>query len=275
MPVKIIIDSTVDVCAAAMSKIAAVVPMNVYFDEQEFLDGATITSAEFYEKLTTSDQLPTTSQPAPAVFEEIYRRETADGSQLVVITIASQLSGTYQSATIAAEDFPGQVYVVDSRTATIGSGILAEYALELAEQGRTGQQILEELILVRKNICLYAVVDTLEYLKRGGRLNSAVAAVGGLLNIKPILSVSEGVVHVQTMARGVKKAFSMLTDLSKEAGIDPARPILLGYSGSEENLQKYRASADLWSDDVPSAMVGAAIGTHAGPGAIAAAFFRK
>ena len=275
MPVKIIIDSTVDVSAAAKERIAAVVPLNIYFGDEEFLDGVTITSKDFYEKLASGDVLPTTSQPAPTSFEEIYHQVTADGSEAVVITIASQLSGTYQSATIAADDFSGKILVVDSRSVTIGAGVLAEYALELAEQGMTAQQILEELIAARKKICLFAAVDTLEYLKRGGRLNSTVAAVGGLLNIKPILAISEGQIHVQSMARGIKKAFASLTELSTEAGIERGCPILLGHSGSDENLQKYRGTTEIWGEDTPSTMVGATIGTHAGPGAIAVAFFRK
>ena len=275
MPVKIIIDSTVDVSAAAKERIAAVVPLNIYFGDEEFLDGVTITSKDFYEKLASGDVLPTTSQPAPTSFEEIYHQVTADGSEAVVITIASQLSGTYQSATIAADDFSGKILVVDSRSVTIGAGVLAEYALELAEQGMTAQQILEELIAARKKICLFAAVDTLEYLKRGGRLNSTVAAVGGLLNIKPILAISEGQIHVQSMARGIKKAFASLTELSETSGVDFERPIMLGHSGSDVNLQKYRGTTELWSEDTPSTMVGATIGTHAGPGAIAVAFFRK
>lgn len=274
MPVKIIVDSSVDLDPSVREKITAVVPLSVTFGTEEYQDGVTITPQQFYEKLASAAQLPTTSQPTPAAFEEAYEKATADGSQVVVITIASQLSGTYQSATIAAADYPDRVFVADSRNAAIGAGVLAMYALQLAEQGMTAPRILEELISARKRICLYAMLDTLDYLKKGGRLPAATAVVGGLLNVKPLIRVEEGKIHVQTMARGLKKAFATLTDLSA-ADVDTTMPILLGYSGTDENLQKYRDSQDFWDPSVPATVVGAAIGTHAGPGAVTTAFFRK
>jgi DegV family protein with EDD domain len=231
----------------------------------------------FYEKLAASEQLPTTSQPTPVSFEEVYEEVTADGSQAVVITIAATLSGTYQSATIAAEDFSGKVFVVDSRNASIGAGILAQYALTLAERGMTGEQILEELIRARKQIRLCFLVDTLEYLKKGGRLNAAVAVVGGLLNIKPILQIeAPGEIRMLSTARGMKKAFSTLNDLSaKFGGPDTSRPMLLGYTGvGSENLEKYKAEAgSAWAAGISSTHIGSAIGVHVGPGAVAFAFF--
>lgn len=277
MSVKIIVDSTVDLTPEVKAKMSAVVPLSVRFGEQEYKDGVTITAEKFYKMLTSSSELPTTSQPTPAAFEDAYRNATADGSEVVVITIASKLSGTYQSATIAAEDFPGKVFVVDSRNAAIGAGILAEYALQLAEQGMSGEQILNALIEKRKQVRLYFMVDTLEYLKKGGRLNAAVAVVGGLLNIKPILHVDEaGEIKMLSTARGMKKAFSALTELSsKDGGPNSSEPILLAYTGeSDENLRKYMAeSTQLWAPGTRSTIVGSAIGVHAGPGAVAAAFF--
>jgi len=275
MPVKIIVDSSVDLDPAVREKITAVVPLSVTFGTEEYQDDVTITPQQFYERLASAAQLPTTSQPTPAAFEAAYEKATADGSQVVVITIASQLSGTYQSATIAAADYPDRVFVADSRNAAIGAGVLAMYALQLAEQGMTAPRILEELISARKRICLYAMVDTLDYLKKGGRLPAAAAVMGGLLNVKPLIRVEEGKIHVQTMARGLKKAFAALTDLSVAADVDTTMPSLLGYSGTDENLRKYRDSQDFWDPSVPETVVGAAIGTHAGPGAVAAAFFRK
>lgn len=276
MAVKIIVDSTVDLTPEVKAQVK-VVPLSVRFGEAEYLDGVTITAEEFYKRLVTSEELPTTSQPTPAAFEDAFREEVEAGNEVVCITIASRLSGTYQSATIAAEEFPGRVFVVDSRTAAIGSGILAEYALELIRQGMGGEAILQELMEQRRKIRLYFMVDTLEYLKKGGRLNSAVAIVGGLLNIKPILHVEEsGELKMLSTARGMKKAFSMLTELSsKEGGPDRTRPIMLAYTGeSDGNLCKYmEESTGMWAPDTKKTIVGAAIGVHAGPGAVAAAFF--
>ena len=278
MSVKIIVDSTVDLTPDVRDRVKAV-PLSVRFGDQEFQDGVTITAEKFYEMLVKSEQLPTTSQPTPAAFEEVYAEATADGSEVVVITIASKLSGTYQSATIAAEEYPGKVFVVDSRSAAIGSGVLAEYALLLADQGKGGEEILHELMEMRKKIRLYFMVDTLEYLHKGGRLNGAVAVVGGLLNIKPILHVDEtGEIKMLSTARGMKKAFAALTEhSSKDGGPDVTKPVMLAYTGeSDENLRKYmEENTQLWSPDTKSTIVGSAIGVHVGPGSVATAFFSK
>lgn len=277
MSVKIIVDSTVDLSPAVKSEMAEVVSLSVLFGDKEYKDGETITAQKFYEMLVKSEDLPTTSQPTPAAFEEAYEKATADGSEVVVITISSRLSGTYQSATIAAEDYEGKVFVVDSRSAALGSGVLAEYALQLAKQGKSGQEILNILMEKRKQVRLYAIVDTLEYLKKGGRLNAAVAVVGGLLNIKPLICVDEeGKIEVVGTARGMKKAFAMLTQESaKNGGPDKSMPVLLGYTGtSDENLVKYmEENTQMWDPDTQSTIVGAAIGVHAGPGAVAVGFF--
>lgn len=276
MSVRIITDSTVDLKPTIQEKITAV-PLSVRFGEQEFQDGVTITPKKFYEILAAAEELPTTSQPTPAAFEDAFREAVAAGDEVVCITIASKLSGTYQSATIAAEEFPGKVFVVDSRTAAIGAGVLAEYALTLAESGMSGREILGELIVARKKIRLYFMVDTLEYLKKGGRLNSAVAVVGGLLSIKPILQVNQdGEIEMLSTARGMKKAFSTLTELfAKNGGPDLTKPVLMGFTGTNaENLAKYREeNLDIWPENTAQTIIGAAIGVHVGPGAVAAAYF--
>lgn len=275
MSVKIIVDSTVDLTPEVKSRVKAV-PLSVRFGEKEYLDGVTITAEKFYEMLIKSEQLPTTSQPTPAAFEEVYAEATADGSEVVVITIASKLSGTYQSATIAAEEFPGKVFVVDSRTAAIASGVLAEYALQLVDQGMGAEDIMHELMEKRKHVRLYAIVDTLEYLKKGGRLNSTVALVGGLLNIKPVICVEDGEIKMLGTARGMKKAYATLTaESARHGGADHTKPILLGYTGeSDEQLRKYmEENTEMWAPDTRTSIVGATIGVHAGPGAVAAAFF--
>ena len=276
MSVKIIVDSTVDLTPVVKEQVK-VVPLSVRFGDQEYQDGITITAEKFYEMLVNSEQLPTTSQPTPAAFEDAYREAVEAGHEVVCITIASKLSGTYQSATIAADEFPGKVFVVDSRTAAIGAGILTEYALQLVAQGLSGEQILQELMEKRKKVRLFAIVDTLEYLKKGGRLSSTVAFVGGLLNLKPIICVDEdGTITVPGKARGMKNAFTQLTQLcSQFGGPDHDMPAMLGYTGgSDENLCKYMAeNTQMWAPDTEKTIVGSAIGVHVGPGAVAAAFF--
>lgn len=276
MSVKIIVDSTVDLAPDVKARVK-VVPLSVRFGDQEFQDGVTITAEQFYEMLVKSEELPTTSQPTPAAFEDAYQEAVDAGHEVVCITISSRLSGTYQSATIAAEDFSGKVFVVDSRTAAIGAGVLTEYALQLADQGMGAEEILHCLMEKRKKVRLYAIVDTLEYLKKGGRLSSTVAVVGGLLNIKPIICVDEeGTISVPGKARGMKNAFSQLNQLSAQnGGIDVSMPAMLGYTGvSNDNLLKYiEENPELWSSDSKQTIVGSAIGVHVGPGAVAVSFF--
>ena len=277
MSVKIIVDSTVDLAPEIKKQVTTVVPLAVRFGDEEYKDGETITAQKFYEMLVSGDVLPTSSQPTPVAFEEAYEKATADGSEVVVITISSRLSGTYQSATIAAEDFEGKVFVVDSRSAALGAGVLTAYALRLAQQGLSGEEILKELMEKRSKVRLYAVLDTLEYLKKGGRIGSATAVVGGMLNIKPLICVDDdGRIGMAGTARGRKKAFSMLSEnCGKNGGIDRSMPTLVGYTGqSDENMMKYlQENADLWPSDTQTTIVGATIGVHAGPGAVAVSFF--
>ena len=171
-PVRIIVDSTADLTPQVRSRLT-VVPLTIHFGEEHFIDGVTITHKEFYEKLIECDTLPTTSQATPFDFTEYFEKAVAAGEDVVAITLSSKLSGTFQSAMIAAEDFPGRVHVVDSRSVAIGSGILAEYALDLVDQGMDAAAIAEKLMEERKNIHLVALLDTLEYLKKGGRISSA------------------------------------------------------------------------------------------------------
>ena len=276
MSVKIVVDSTVDLVPEVKAQVKTVA-LSVLFGEQEYKDGVTIDPVKFYEMMANSENLPTTSQPTPAAVEDAYRELVEAGHEVVCITISSRLSGTYQSATIAADEFSDKVFVVDSRSAALGAGLLVEWALKLVEEGKNGREILEALMEKRKEIRLYAMVDTLENLKKGGRLSSTVAFVGGVLNMKPIIGLEEGEIKVVGKARGLKAAFTNLNKLCQEDGVKTEEPYMLGYTGcSDENLIKYmEENTDLWPADSKKVIVGATIGTHAGPGAVAMAFFAK
>lgn len=279
MSTKTIIDSTADMSDEMRAKFTAV-PLTIRFGDEEYIDGVTITNHQFYEKLVESDVVPTTSQPTPAAFAAVYKEAVDAGDDVVVVTISSKLSGTYQSASIAAMDFDN-VYVVDSMNAAIGTGVLAQYALRLAEQGMEAKAIAQELEASKDRICLIAMVDTLEYLKRGGRVSKTVAFAGELLSIKPVIGIKDGEVVVLGKARGSRQANNLLVKQIQEVGgIDFDMPVVLGYTGlSDALLQKYIVdSAELWKESktpLETASICSAIGTHAGPGAIAAAFFRK
>ena len=279
MKVHLIVDSTADVSEAIRPRLT-VVPLTVHFGSEEYIDGVTITHEEFYNKLVESDVLPTTSQATPAAFAEVFEEVAAAGDSAVVITVASQLSGTCQSARIAAEDYDN-IYVVDSGSVTLGAGILAEYALRCARSGMTAAEIAGLLEKKKEDICLIAMLDTLEYLKKGGRISAAVAFAGGLLNIKPVVNVKDGVINMLGKARGSKQGNNLLVqEIEKTGGIDFDMPILLGYSGlSDALLKKYITdSAPLWENGIDTlryTSIGSVVGTHVGPGAIAAAFFHK
>lgn len=280
MGVKIIIDSTANVSKELENRFTTV-PLSVNFGTESFADGIEIDNDTFYKKLVTSDVMPTTSQPTPDAFEKVYKEITESGDEVVVITISSKLSGTYQSATIAAEDYAGKVFVVDSYTVTIGAGALAEYALNLADNGKTAAEIFEILENEKENIRVFAVVDTLEYLKKGGRVSAAVAFAGGLLNFKPVIAIADGVVQSLTKGRGNKQANSLMNqEIEKSGGIDFTKPFVIGYTGCESTLmQEYiKDNLDVWGgseEKIHTTQLGSVVGTHAGPGAVAVGYFVK
>ena len=278
MSVKIIVDSTADLIPEVEERVT-VVPLTIHFGQREYVDGITINSREFYEMLVESDELPTTSQATPFVFEEAFAEAVKDGSEVVCITCTSKLSGTYQSAVIAAEEFGGKVHVVDSKTIALGSSILTQYALELVDRGLSAEEIVWKLMQKREKIRLIAMLDTLEYLKKGGRISKTVAFAGGLLNIKPVVCIEDGEIRILGKARGSRQGNNLLVqEIQKAGGVDFTKPLLLGYTGlSDALLQKYIAdSAGLWEEyrkELPIRVVGSVVGTHAGPGAVAVAFF--
>ena len=279
MKTRIVVDSTADILPEYLDQIHTV-PLTVSFGEEEYIDGVTIDHRTFYQKLIETDAMPSTSQASPAAFAEQYDQAAAADEEVVVITISSKLSGTYQSAMIAAAGC-SSVYVVDSENASVGCGILVGLALRYLRDGMTASAIAEKLQEDKKKIVVIAVLDTLEYLKRGGRISKAAAFAGGLLNIKPVISIADGEIQLLGKARGSKMGNNLLAQqIQKVGGIDFTKPVLLGYTGlSDVLLQKYiEDSSYLWSaslDAVRYVSIGSVIGAHAGPGAIAVAFFRN
>ncbi|MEY8310632.1 DegV family protein [Oscillospiraceae bacterium 42-9] len=278
MSVRIITDSAADL-PVPHPQAVTVLPMTVSFEDRHYQDGVDLTHRQFYERLIESDALPITSQVSPGQFAEAFHAAVEAGEDVVAVTLSGKLSGTYQSACLAAQDYPDRVWVVDSENATIGQLILVERALELLNQGLGAGAIAARLDQEKKSVRLIALLDTLEYLKRGGRISPATALVGGLLAVKPVVAVRQGEVVVLGKARGSKNGNSLLVqEIEKTAGVDFTRPYRLGYTGlSDALLQKYVAdSRQLWQDhteSLPICTVGGTIGTHVGPGAVAVAFF--
>nr|WP_075575951.1 DegV family protein [Olsenella timonensis] len=280
MAVRIITDSGFDVPDASDARLT-VLPLSITFGDTTYADGVDLTNDRFFELLIESDELPKTSQATPYAYAQIFERVRAAGDEAVVITLSSGLSGTYQSAVTAAADYP-EVHVVDSKNVTIGQGVLVQYALRLADEGRGAAEIASMVESARERLVLLALLDTLEYLRRGGRIPKSVGAIGELLSIKPVVGVRDGEVVMLGKARGSKNGRNLLHQEVEKNGIDFAMPVLIGYSGlSDKLLRKYlEDNRVLWEDkvaeeDLPITSVGATVGTHVGPNAIALAFFRR
>ena len=282
MSVKIVIDSACDLPKKTAEDLGlSFLPLRTILGTEEYLDGITLSPRQFYEKLIEEDVTPTTSQIPPADYEAAFEQAVQNGDTVLCITVSSSLSGCYQSAHIAAERFGGKVIIVDSENVTIGEQLLVLRAVQLRDQNWSAWEIAEILHHEKKRIRLIALLDTLEYLKRGGRISSTVAFAGALLSIKPVIALVDGKIEMLGKARGSKNGSNKLMELVKSSnGIDFAKPFSLAYSGlSDALLQKYIAdSRELYegqTDYLPVCCIGSTIGTHAGPGAIGVAWFEK
>lgn len=276
--VRFIIDSSVDVAPQLRSRFT-ILPLPIRFGEEEYLDGVTITSQEFYRKLVEGKVTPATSQATPYTYGKYFREAIENGEDVICLTLSSKLSGTWQNATIAAAEFPGRVFVVDGRNVTITSAVLAQYGLQLLDEGKSAAEVAEILTRERDHIHLIAIVNTMEYLCRGGRVSRTAAVAGELLSIKPLIGMKGGEPVVLGKARGAKNAVKMFKqEVEKAGGIDFSKPVLLGYTGEDDSvLNKLESDCEaLWEGrTLDRTIVGSTIGTHAGPGAVAVAFFNK
>lgn len=281
MSVRIITDSASDMSPAEHPALA-VLPLSVTFGTDVYMDGIDIDHQRFYEMLVERDELPKTGQVNPYAFSQAIAEAREAGDEAVIITVGAKLSGTNQSARTALAEAPGgDVYVVDSNNVTLGERVLVEYALRLVDEGHSASQIAAAVEAVRDRVVVIGLLETLEYLVRGGRLSAAAGAVGTLLNVKPVVAVEDGLIVQLGKARGSKNGRNLLNQkVEKAGGIDFSMPLALGYTGlSDAVLKKYiEDSAALWAGHtegvLPVHTIGATIGTHVGPGAVAVAFFQ-
>lgn len=278
--IEIITDSTSDITPAEAKELGVqVLPLTVQFGEETFRDGQDISNKEFYTRLRTAQILPTTSQINPDVFVNAFERALERGNQVVGIFVSSELSGTVQSALIAKELLGSEdVFVIDSLHVALSLSLLVTQAVRLRDAGRTAEQLTQEITALRKNVRIYAVVDTLKYLKLGGRISSATAVVGGVLGITPIVTVCDGKVEAVGKARGRKAGVNWIRRRVEEDGSDFSRGLALGHTDCLEALE---AVTEGFSDLMPSFSevstheIGSVVGTHAGPGAAGIAYFVK
>lgn len=275
--VRIVTDSTADIPNDVLERLGIErVSLKVIFGEQAYLDSVEINSSQFYEKLIGSSILPTTSQPSPLEFMEMYENilQQEPDSSIISIHLSAALSGTYQSAMLGNSMLEGEgdVTVVDSKSASYGFGMMVIKAAEMAAAGKSKEEILTEIERLRLDKRIYFLVDTLEYLQKGGRIGKAAALFGSILNVKPILTVDEeGMVSAIDKVRGQKKAIQRIVDLLKrEYGGDPIN-MMIGWGHKKELAMELAelAKSELNVRSVDETEIGPVIGTHVGPGTAA------
>jgi DegV family protein with EDD domain len=277
MTIKIITDSTSDIPGEVAARYGIIkVPLTVSFGDDQYKDGIEMTQEEFFDRLSKSRRLPTTSQVNPAAFMDIYREETGKGNEIISIHLSSSLSGTYQSAVVAAQTVDkNSISVIDSRSVTLALGVIVMKAAEYANAGMERNRIVEKINAFKSEVRILIVVDTLEYLRKGGRLSGAQAVIGGMLNIKPILTIRDGKVVLIDKARGQKKAMRRVIDIMKEESIGlPGELIGIANAACPETAEELKAMVREELGDVKfiESAVGCVIGTHAGPGAFGLIF---
>ncbi|GGA33266.1 fatty acid-binding protein DegV [Kroppenstedtia guangzhouensis] len=274
--VQVITDSTADIPKHLIEELGiVVVPLKVHLSGESYLDGVTISPSQFYERLKESDEMPTTSQPSPIDFVEAYREAAKDGNvDILSIHLSSAFSGTYQSALLARSMVEDEfkVTVVDSKKASYAIGMIVVEVARAAKEGKS----LDECVAIANRLIeeeqVFFLVDTLEYLQKGGRIGKASAVVGSLLNIKPILSISpEGEVFPVDKVRGKAKAISRIFEMLKENLPEGAKDVAVLYTDNREEADKWadRLKETFQVDHVEYTEIGPVIGAHVGPGTIA------
>ena len=281
MAVKIITDSSSDLTLeyAAKNDIE-IIPLRILFKDASYLSGVELRPQQFFEKLETADELPKTSQPTPGELQSVFHKYLDAGDQIVAVFISSRMSGTYAAARLLKEsEGLDNLYLVDSQTVTFALGILVMEAVRLKNMGLSADKIHEELERVKGRVKLYASVGTLKYLQMGGRLSSTSAFFGSVLNIKPIITIKDGLVEAIDKQRGQKRAFDALIELLKKGRVDLSRPRILAHTAQpalmDELAENIRRLTDFDVDAFARCDIGATVGVHVGPGACGFAFFQE
>ena len=274
MGVRIVTDSTADIPAELADKLGiAIVPLTVFFGEEAFLDGIELDNAGFYRKLQASKELPRTSQPAPANFQEVYTRLIDEGADAILsVHLSSKLSGTYQSACTARDSLPESVRhipveVIDSKSISVGMSRAVMLAVEEARQGLGLDVIKAHALDQLARTHILAVLDTLEYVKRGGRIGGARALLGNMLSVKPIIALKDGEVVPVEQPRTRSKAYARVAQLLAEKG--KLEHVSIAEASEDVGRQLAEAIKTTYSGDIPIYLLGASLGTHTGPGTAA------
>lgn len=279
MSIKIITDSSSNFTLPEAKEIGVeIIPLNITFGYKTYKDGSELSAEEFYDKLLSSETLPKTSQPSPEDFVTIFEEAKTNNEEIIAILISSKLSGTIQSANIAKEIVGYEkIHIVDSGSTTIGQGILVEEAAKLRKKGLSVEEIIIKISMLKRKIRLFAAVDTLEYLQKGGRLSKTSAAIGGILNVKPILHLEDGKLSAIGKGYGTTRTIAAISKLIEGSQIDFNYPVYFGYNGSKEMMEKLISSTQK-KNEIPNPkfkLISGVIGVHTGPGACAISYVSK
>ncbi len=278
MSVRIVIDSTADIQEQeARALNVEIVPLKVIFGDKEYRDGIDLTNQRFYEMMDEAPALPTTTQPSVGEFEAVFSRGSRE-DEIVGIFIAGKLSGTAQSATMAKEALGrDNIYIVDSGTTALGAKLLINIAIEMRDKGCSAKEIADKIEEEKGRVVIYAVLNTLKNLQKGGRLSKTAAIAGGLLGVKPIIRVQHGIVDPIGKERGIARAFAFVEASVEGEGVDRGMEVLAGFTYKPEFIEEFFKV--MGEKKLPKGTsvsdIGAVIGTHVSRGGTAYAFFKE
>jgi len=276
--VRVVTDSTADLPAnVAAAFDIVVVPLHIHFGEETYEDGVTITSEEFYRRLMTEPRLPKTSAPASGTFTRVYEQLAKETDEIVSVHISSKLSATYSSALLGRDAVTSRcrVEVIDSYSASIGLGLLAIRAARLAREGASLDAIAQDIRSAVPRTHYFGVVDTLEYLHKGGRIGMATALLGSILKVKPLLGLHDGVAHPIERVRGRQNAFDRLCEMV--AGFSGISSLAIAHTTAEEEMERLGARLAQFfpTDQMLKARCGATLGTYLGPNTLCIALIQE
>lgn len=276
----IVTDSTADIPKELVKEHEiTVVPLQVIFGKEKFLDGIDLTPGEFYQKLRQADKLPTTAQPSPGAFEVVYKKVAETCESIISIHISEKMSGTIRSAQLAKASLPDlDITIVDSGYVHSPLGLMAIEASKMAKKGGTKEGILQLIEKFKRNFGILFLVETLEYLKMGGRIGGAKGLLASMLKIQPILTIKEGQVDAFKSVRGWNKAKQVVLDTMAETlKTDGKAVIFVGHSDSPQEAEELaeRCRERFAPKELNIWEIGSVVGTHAGPGTLAAVYFNE
>ena len=277
--VQIITDSSCDLTQERLTRIGVVcAPLTVHFGNETYIDGENITAEEFFEFLNSHKEVPKTAQPTPHAFEEAFRAALDKGDEVLCILVGNKLSGTIQSANIAKNNIgTDKVRIIDSQGVCAVVGLLVEIAVLKIKEGLCGDALYEEMTRLSNRVRVYAAIDTLKYVRKGGRLSGAAALVGTMLNFYPILTTKDGLVVNTTKAKGKKRLYEKMKELVIADGVDTSYPFMFNKGIGDKNLEelKLRISEAYDISDIRHGVVGPVVGTFSGPGVVVVGFIKK